>query len=99
MWVVGTTTTAMIGVLLVAVTGGGAPWVPPSAVSAGWVAAVLASRERYWAPTAAVAGALNMWALFLLVSQGLTPATSVLAAGAIAANAVHVLRMQLHGNA
>lgn len=71
MWVAGTATAAVVGVLLVTLTGPpGAPWIPPAAVSAGWIAAVALSGERQWAPTAAISGALNMWALFLVASQG-----------------------------
>lgn len=95
MWVGGTTTAAVVGVLLVMFTGPpGAPWIPPAAVSAGWLAAVALSGERRWAPTAAMSGALNMWALFLVASQGVTPVTSVLAVVAVAVSVVHLLRMQ-----
>lgn len=93
MWLLGTTTVATVGVLLVALTGPLTPWIPAAASSAGWLSAVAVSQDRNWAPTAAPAGALNMWALFLLSSQGVTPVVGGLAIAAIAANVLHLVRM------
>lgn len=95
MFLVGTATSALVGVILVTLTGGVVlPWLSAAATSAGWLAAIVVSGDSRWGPTAAASGVANIWTLFLMSSKGITPVTVTLALVAVGASVLHVVRQQ-----